>query len=298
MHNSTLVCFGEVLWDVLPSGKIAGGAPMNVAFQASNLGLSARMISRIGADDLGTELLGFLNAKGVSTQYVQTDPRLPTGAVHVTLNSNGAPAYEIVQPVAWDNILPDAELHDLVMEADAFVFGSLACRTERSKKTLLELLEVATLRVFDTNLRSPFYSYELLDELLLKADIVKLNDEELSIIASWNGVQGEESTLLHFLKEKYRLDMLILTKGDKGAACLDEADFYTHPGFKVQVKDTIGSGDAFLAAFLSKMLGGAGSRECLEFACALGALVATKEGGTPDINKLEIQQCINSLQNS
>ena len=298
MHNSTLVCFGEVLWDVLPSGKMAGGAPMNVAFQASNLGLSARMISRVGTDELGTELLNFLNAKGVSTQYVQTDPTLPTGAVHVTLNSNGSPAYKIVQPVAWDNILPDAELHDLVMEADAFVFGSLVCRSERSKKTLLELLEVATLRVFDTNLRSPFYAQGLLDELLLKADIVKLNDEELSIIASWNGVQGEEATLLHFLKEKYRLDMLILTKGDKGAVCLDETDFYTHPGFKVSVKDTIGSGDAFLAAFLSKMLGGAGTRECLEFACALGALVATKQGGTPDINKLEIQQCINSLQNS
>jgi len=292
MPLSKVVCYGEVLWDLLPTGKIAGGAPMNAAYHINNLGLSATMISRIGADDLGRELLAFLNDKGVSTRYVQTDPLLPTGIVNVTLNSKGSPAYEIVQPVAWDNIQPDEELHDIVKEADALVFGSLACRSERSKNTLLELLDVATLRVFDTNLRRPFYSQSLLEELLSKTDIAKMNDEELAIIAGWNGVQADEATQMQFLKQKFGLERLILTKGENGAACLDETGYHTHPGFPVQVRDTIGSGDAFLAAFLSKMLAGADSPECLEFACALGALVATKQGGTPDINTLEIQKLI------
>lgn len=293
MPVKQVICFGEVLWDMLPSGKIAGGAPMNVAYHVNNLGLSATMVSRVGADDLGRELLSFLQNKGVSTRYVQTDPLLPTGIVNVTLNSKGSPAYEIVQPVAWDNIHPDAALHHIVREADALVFGSLACRSERSKSTLLELLGGAKLRVFDTNLRRPFYTQNLLEELLAQADIAKMNDEELAIIAGWSGVQGGETLQMQFLKEKFGLNLLILTRGENGAVCLDASGYHTHPGFPVQVRDTIGSGDAFLAAFLSKWLGGANSSECLEFACALGALVATKQGGTPDVNSWEIENLIN-----
>ncbi len=289
---STLICFGEVLWDLLPTGKIAGGAPMNVAFQANQLGLSAKMVSRVGADDWGAELLDFLNDKGVSTQFVQTDSQHPTGLVNVTLDSKGSPAYEIVQPSAWDFIAPDPALHDAVAAADALVFGSLACRSDRTQSTLLELLDVAALRVFDVNLRRPFFSQNLLDALLSKADIVKLNDEELDIIAAWHGAVGGEAQQMQFLKKKYALDMLVLTKGPHGAACLDDTGYHTHPGFSVKVHDTIGSGDAFLAAFLSKMLAGDDGPECLAFACAVGALVATKQGGTPDIGAEEIQDFI------
>ena len=290
--SPTLFCFGEVLWDLLPTGKIAGGAPMNVAFQANQLGLSAKMVSRVGADDWGAELLDFLNDKGVSTQFVQTDSQHPTGLVNVTLDSKGSPAYEIVQPSAWDFIASDPALHDAVAAADALVFGSLACRSDRTQSTLLELLDVAALRVFDVNLRRPFFSQNLLDTLLSKADIVKLNDEELAIIAAWHGAVGGETEQMQFLKKKYALDMLVLTKGPQGAACLDDAGYHTHPGFSVKVHDTIGSGDAFLAAFLSKMLAGDDSPECLAFACAVGALVATKQGGTPDIGAAEIQDFI------
>jgi fructokinase len=290
-----LICFGEVLWDLLPSGKIAGGAPMNVAFHANNLGFSTQMISRVGDDALGAELLEFLNSKGVSTQYVQIDAAHPTGTVEVTLSSTGSPSYVIIEDVAWDHISDNNELHDMsLLESDALVFGSLACRSEQTKKTLLALLDAATLRVFDTNLRSPFYSKELLEVLLSKADIAKMNDEELRILADWNGVGGSEADQMRFLKEKFGLDLLMLTKGDKGAACLDEKGYHTHPGFAVTVQDTIGSGDAFLAAFLSKMLAGATGPECLEYACALGALVATKQGGTPNITRQEIQQFIYS----
>jgi fructokinase len=158
MQNPTLICFGEVLWDVLPTGKIAGGAPMNVAYHANNLGFSTKMISRVGTDALGRELLDFLDEKGVSTQFVQADLLLPTGIVNVTLNSSGSPDYEIVYPSAWDNIQPDSVMIDTIKETDVFVFGSLACRSEQTKQTLFDLLDGAMLRVLDANLRRPFFS--------------------------------------------------------------------------------------------------------------------------------------------
>jgi fructokinase len=281
MRQSSIICFGEVLWDLLPTGKIAGGAPMNVAFHANNLGVRAHMISRIGADELGAELLEFLRRKGVATDFVQTDELFPTGIVNVTLDRHGSPSYEIVQPVAWDYIQPDDAMCKAVGEADALVYGSLACRTERTKTTVLELLEAARLRVFDVNLRTPFYSQRLLDELLQRADVVKMNDEELGIIAGWLGVEHDEGAQMQRLLEKYHLTRLIVTKGRHGAVCLDATGRYAQEGFAVSVQDTIGSGDAFLAAFLSRMLAGEAPARCLEFACAMGALVAAETGGTP-----------------
>jgi fructokinase len=139
-------------------------------------------------------------------------------------------------------------------------------------------------------LRKPYYSQEILELLLPKADIVKLNDDELAIVSSWYQKGGNEAEQMKFLREKYQSDVLILTKGDQGAACLDESGYHVHPGFTVKVEDTIGSGDAFLAAFLNKLLTGADSAECLEFACALGALSATKKGGTPSLTQLEIEE--------
>lgn len=292
MPNPTLVCFGEVLWDVLPAMKIAGGAPMNVAFHANQLGLRARMISRVGRDALGDELLAFLNAKGVSTHLVQSDDMHPTGTVNVTLNEKGAPRYSIAQPVAWDFIQSDPAITDAVTGADAFVFGSLACRSEQTRNTLFELLDVARLRVLDVNLRAPFYSERLLGNLLDRADMVKMNDEELPILAGYGGVSGTETGMMEFLRKRYRLDTLIVTRGAAGAIVLDKNGFWEHGGFRIQVEDTIGSGDAFLAAFLSTFLHGGPTADCLRLACAVGALVATKKGGTPDISTAEIDELL------
>ncbi len=289
MSTPTVICFGEVLWDLLPSGKIAGGAPMNVAYHVNQLGLSAQMISRVGNDDLGKELLDFLNTKGVSTHLVQSDHTFSTGTVNVVLDEKGSPSYDIVQPAAWDFIHPDSEMLDTVKEADALVFGSLACRNGRTKRTLLELLEVAPLRVLDVNLRQPFYSKNLLEELLTQADIVKMNDEELELLSGYWAELQTPLNQMEFLRRKFGLETLIVTRGSNGAACLDESGYCEHPGFKVTVKDTIGSGDAFLASFLSKMLVGDATSQCLQFACAMGALVATKQGGTPVIAESEIE---------
>lgn len=262
---------------------------MNVAFHANQLGMRSKMISKVGNDDLGKELRGFLENMGVSTELVQTDDTFPTGIVNVTLEDGAAPTYEIVSPVAWDYIRSDDRARDYVKTADALIFGSLACRMDSNKKTLLEYLELAPIRVFDVNLRTPYYSQSLVEELLPKADILKVNDDELAIIAAWQEIAGDEKAQLDFLQDKFGIGVIILTKGKDGAVCLDESGCFQQPGIPVQVQDTIGSGDSFLAAFLSKYLHGENTRDCLAFAGAVGALVATKTGGTPEVTLPEIQ---------
>lgn len=289
MSKPTIICFGEVLWDVLPDKRIAGGAPMNVAFHVNQFGMQSKMISCVGDDELGKELLRFLEDKGVSTSLIQTDPTFPTGTVNVILDNGGSPSYEIVNPVAWDYIRADDKAKDAVKAADALVFGSLACRTERNKRTLFEYLELAPIRVLDVNLRAPFYSQPLIESLLARADIVKMNDEELALIGGWQRAEGGERAQLEAIQKKFKIDVLILTRGKNGAACLDGEGFYEHPGFPVKVQDTIGSGDSFLASFLSKHLSGQSPAECLAFAGAVGALVATRAGGTPEITADDIQ---------
>lgn len=286
MNPHKIICFGEVLWDLLPSGKIAGGAPMNVAYHLNNFGFSTSMISRIGRDALGKELIRFLQDKGIDTALIQDDAFYPTGTVHVHLDKNGSPSYHINQPVAWDFINLDKENIPAVKSADALVFGSLALRKNRTKETLLALLDNAKLKVFDVNLRVPFYTKETLEILLSKADIVKMNDEELELIGRWNFAETREITLAQKVKALYQIDILIITQGSRGAFVIDgDNDFRAAVAKKVQVQDTIGSGDSFLAGFLAQYLEGEPLMVCLDFASRTGALVATKKGGTPKITE-------------
>ena len=268
---------------------------MNVAYQTNNLGMQSRMISRVGTDDLGQDLLAFLQGKGVSTDLVQTDSDYPTGIVNVTLDDKGIPSYEIVQPAAWDHISLNPEMLETTSQAHALVFGSLSCRSEHSKNTLLALIEKAPLRVFDVNLREPFYTRDLLEELLPKANIVKVNDIELAILAEWYGMTGDEAAQMEALQNKFGFERLIVTKGEHGAACRSNAGYCSVPGVSVKVQDTIGSGDAFLSGFLSQYFAGATDQQCLRFANALGALTATKAGGTPNISQEEIQAFLNGV---
>ncbi len=283
-----VVCFGEVLWDLLPSGKIAGGAPMNVAFHLNQLGAPAAMVSRVGSDDLGREILAFLAGKNIDTSLIQRDDTFPTGIVKVALDEQGHPSYEIVQPVAWDFIRAEPAALDTVENAAMLVFGSLAARNRTSRETLMALLERAVYRVFDVNLRPPFFSPELLEELLGKADLLKMNDHELDTLSGWYHFRGEEKDRMESLLEHFHLDGVVVTKGDKGAVFQDKSGFYLHAGYPVQVQDTIGSGDAFLAGFLRQTLRGEKPDERLAFACSMGAFVATQKGGTPQINPEKI----------
>ena len=286
MNLPQVICFGEVLWDLLPSGKVVGGAPMNVAYHLTNFGYSTRMISRIGHDDNGRALERFLKEKGINTNLIQTDNFYPTSTVKVELSALGTPAYEIVKPVAWDYIIPTIDNTKAVKEAKAFVFGSLAARSERTKDTLISLLDTEALKVFDVNLRAPFYDQSLLETLLNKADIVKMNDEELALIGSWYYEEREENELAEKLKQHFKLKILIVTQGSRGAFLIGpENQVKTVKARKIQVTDTIGSGDSFLAGFLYQYLTHEPLIVCLEFAARTGALVATMRGGTPKIDE-------------
>ncbi|MFN3488689.1 MAG: carbohydrate kinase family protein [Emticicia sp.] len=288
MSKKNIVCFGEVLWDLLPTGKIAGGAPMNVAVHANQLGLKATMISAVGDDELGEGITSFLLSRGLSVENIQQN-EYQTGIVEVTLDEKGSPSYEIIEPVAWDFIHFTETAKSAVQAADALVFGSLALRNEVSKNTLLHLQAEAKLKVLDINLRKPFYTPELADELFKVADIVKVNDEELAMICAWYGQTGNETDNARFLKERYQLKGIIVTRGGNGAFFIDaHNEMSEHQGFKVTVNDTIGSGDSFLASFITKWLNGETPAEALKYACAVGAFVATQKGATPVIAEQDI----------
>ena len=287
-----IVCFGEVLWDFLPSGKVAGGAPMNVAYHANQLGIHAQIISKIGKDELGNHLLDFLNKKGVDTTLVQTDYSFQTGTVNVVLDNNGSPSYDIASPVAWDYIHADKVNKTAVKTADAFVFGSLSARNETSRNTLLELLNCAKLKVFDVNLRSPFYTKTMLMQLLNHSDIVKMNDEELKIIGKWLAIEATQANAAIQIKKHFNWQQLIVTRGAYGAWLFNKDGMTNSSGITTQVQDTIGCGDSFLAAFLSKFLQGELPEKCLQFASLTGAYVATKKGGTPEFSETQIWELI------
>lgn len=284
-----IACFGEMLWDVLPTSKQPGGAPLNVAVHLRNFGADAQIISRVGCDDLGTELLEFVVAKGISTAYVQRGETYPTGVVSANVSDTNEVTYKIVQPVAWDYIQYDDTLGQLVATADAFVFGSLVGRNPVSRATLYQLLEHARLRVFDVNFRAPYYSREVVTYLLQQADVVKLNHHELAEIADWFGGPATEETALPWLAGRFGLETVCVTKGADGAVLWTDRQLHRCNGVPIAVQDTIGSGDAFLAALLTGRLTGQPPADYLAFACAAGALVATYQGATPAISAAQVR---------
>ena len=286
----TIICFGEMLWDMLPAGKQPGGAPLNVAVHLRNFGLDARLISRVGDDDLGTELLDFVAAQGLATDTVQRGKTHLTGVVKVNVDDCNEVTYKIVQPVAWDYIQYSDALAELVAGADALLFGSLAARTPATRETLYRLLPHARLKVFDVNLRPPHYSRDLVTYLLQHADLVKMNEHELAEVMSWFGGLSTEESALEWLAGRFHLQAVCVTKGAAGAVLWTNGHLYRSTGFAVTVRDTIGSGDAFLAALLRGWLAGQEPGACLRFACATGSLVATYQGATPAISEALVRE--------
>ncbi len=287
--NQYICSFGEMLWDLLPTGALPGGAPMNLATHLQNLGLPSAMISRVGKDELGEKITAFLTSKGVTTQFVQTDETHGTGIVNVTLSDKNEATYEIVHPIAWDFIAPSPEISALVKNAYAIAYGTLACRDEVARNTLFGLLKSANLKIYDVNFRAPFYAQDLVESLMRPADIVKMNEDELQIIASWYGIsQKTDKQKMSFLKQKFKLRAVIVTQGSEGAMLLNTKAFYKTHGYKVTVADTIGSGDAFFAGFLKNMYAGKPPKYALTYACALGAVVATHHGANPPITEKDV----------
>ncbi|HKG05584.1 MAG TPA: carbohydrate kinase [Pedobacter sp.] len=279
----TAICFGEILWDVLPDGPQPGGAPLNVAYHLNKLGVATALISRIGDDDNGRKLAGLMEQWGISRQLLQTDPLHETSQVLARMNNGNEVTYEIVAPVAWDFITEDKQLAVQVANAKYFIFGSLASRNETTRNTLYELLDnTGAIKVFDINLRPPFISRPLLEVLLTKADIVKFNEAELDIVQSmFNGKYSNEKEKVNFIKERFRVPEVIVTKGEFGASYYTAKQSHHTWGNEVKVKDTIGSGDSFLATFIASHHNGDASIETLEKAIAMGGFIATKKGGCP-----------------
>lgn len=280
-----IVCFGEVLFDVFPTHTKIGGAPLNVGLRLASLGIETQIISRIGQDAKGKELLDFIEANDVSTTYIQTDSHFSTGEVTVKLDEKGSASYTINYPVAWDKIEATPEAHDIVSFADAVVFGSLVCRDAASYQSLLSLLNFAKNKIFDVNLRAPFYTKELLSDLMNKADFIKFNDDELYEISANLGspYHSLEQNML-FIAEKTNTQHICVTKGSHGAVLFYNDQLFYNSGYKITVADTVGAGDSFLAGLLSKLLAGIAPQEAINFACALGALVAQEEGANPTIS--------------
>ncbi|QKZ15593.1 carbohydrate kinase family protein [Spirosoma sp. KUDC1026] len=287
--NQTITCFGEILWDVLPTSKQAGGAPMNVAADLRNFGLNAQIISRVGTDELGTEMLAFLKDKELPLDLVQVGQTHLTGVAKANISDRNEVTYKIVQPVAWDYIQLEPGLTEVVQQSEFFVYGSLAARSTRTYETLQALLDVAPKKVFDVNLRAPHYERDIVEALMHQADMAKLNEHELAELAGWYGDASDQEKAMQQLRERYTLDTVCVTLGEEGAILLNETGFVRQGGFPVEVADTIGSGDAFLAAFLYKTLQGDTPQQILEFACATGAYVATQRGATPDFTEATIQ---------
>lgn len=292
--SGVTVCFGEVLFDVFENKKLIGGAPLNVALRLKSMGANVEIISSIGKDSDGTSILNHIRSNGIAINYVQQNPIHTTGTVEVRLK-NGLPSYNIIEGVAWDYIQLSNELSKLVTSSSALIFGSLVCRSPVSKSTLKSLIAKAPFSVFDVNLRTPYYSQGLIQELIRSCDFLKCNDDELSIIVQYYRIN--ENTLerkLRALSSRIGLSHICVTEGGKGASLLFEGTFYHSKGFPIQVADTVGAGDSFLAMlvydlFLSRKVE---PDIALKRACALGALVASKRGANPSISDIELDSLI------
>ena len=296
MMKNRILCIGEILWDLLPTGAKAGGAPMNVALHLLKLGFEVRFAGSIGNDPFGDGLRQFLKLHGLDTNLLQSDDKLPTSTVVVHLGPDNQVSFEIVDNVAWDRIEFTDDLLDISGKSDVVIYGTLAARHEFSRNTILSVLKnTSGIKLIDVNLRAPYNKKEIVEPLLEKADIAKLNDEELRYIGKWYDKYGEEKELTKWLSDRFKCDMICITRGAKGALVYNKGDFYEHPGFKVKVEDTVGSGDAFLAGFLAYYLAGKDLYSSLEFACATGALVATKAGATPEYRTDEINEIIKTF---
>jgi fructokinase len=288
-----IVCFGEVLWDVFPTHKTIGGAPLNVALRLKSFQNDISLISCLGDDTSGKELKLELEKFSIS-YYLQTDKEYKTSTVAISLDKNGSASYLIHKPCAWDNIQVNNELKSLVKNSDAFIFGSLVARSNTSRNTLITLLDISKFSVFDVNLRSPHYQISSIQVLMNAANFIKFNDDELTEISKGLGIQGAsiEQTIVS-VATKTNTASICVTLGEKGAILFYDQRFFYSKGYQVEVIDTVGSGDSFLATLIDVLLKRKDPQLAIDKACAVGALVAKSSGANPMISKVEIDAIMN-----
>lgn len=278
-----IVGIGEILWDMLPQGKQLGGAPANFAYHVCRLGGNGWSISAISTDPLGNEIKEILSTKNINTFLVEVSQ--PTGTVEVTLDEKGVPSYEIMNGVAWDFIPFTKDIEEIAKETEAVCYGTLAQRSEISRQTIFNFISAmpqSSVKVYDINLRQDYYSKEIITKSLDVATILKINDEELDIVAKLFNLEGDKTQMCRSLIEEYNLQLVILTKGSQGSDVITLDKCHSITPEDVQIVDTVGAGDAFTAAFVLNYLQGKSIEEAHEIAGKVSTYVCTKAGAMPE----------------
>ena len=288
IHNpkSIIIGLGEALWDLFPGGKKFGGAPANFAYHARCLGAEAYVVSSVGQDDLGREILDRLDTLKLNRQFVAVDDAHPTGTVSVEVDSSGKPSYVIHQNVAWDFIPAMPGLSELAGRAAAVCFGSLAQRSAVSRQTIHDFLAATRegcLRIFDINLRQHYYDAATIVGSLELADVLKLNDDELPVVGQLLSLGGGRREVVAALRDRYDLRLVALTRGERGSTLVGPEGRSVHPGFPTTVADTVGAGDAFTAVIAMGLLRGLDLDAINEQANRVAAYVCSQPGATPDM---------------
>jgi len=285
MKKYKVLGIGEILWDLLPSGKQLGGAPANFAYHAHALGAESLVVSRVGDDPLGREILQRLRGLGLRTDGIGVDLTAPTGTVTVALDAKGVPNFTIHENVAWDLIAATPALLAEAARADVICFGSLGQRHPVSRAVIRDFLKTVpatALRIFDINLRQHFYSREIIEESLRSANVLKLNSDELPVIARLCSLTGDEAALLNQLANCYDLHAIALTKGGDGSTLWVDGEIVSRPVAPVSVlADTVGAGDAYTAALAMGLLAGHEPERLIEQAHRIASYVCTQHGATP-----------------
>ena len=278
-----IIGLGEILWDMLPTGKQLGGAPANFAYHVCRLGGNGWAVSAISDDELGREIKNTLSTKKLNTILEEVNE--PTGTVQVTLNAAGVPTYDITEGVAWDHIPFTERIGDLAKESSAVCFGTLAQRSPESRATIHEFIENmpdGSLKVYDINLRQNYYDEKIISDSLRLADILKINDEELEIVSKMLSLSGTQEERCRAISRAFNLKFVILTKGGDGSeVVLEDKVHISRPG-KIDIVDTVGAGDSFTAAFILAYLRGESLEKAHTLATEVSSYVCTKAGAMPE----------------
>ena len=283
--SKKVLCFGEALWDNFPDYKEIGGAPLNVAFHLKKLGVNTQFITRVGEDKMGSQILEFLNKLNFDNSLIQEDNKYNTGEVNISLDKSKSANYIIKYPCAWDKIEMSDAYIKVVKNSDFFVFGSLISRDKISRETLLKLIDHANFKIFDVNIRDPYYDFELISFLMQKSNMIKFNEEELERISKDLGVISNsiENKIIEISKMT-STELICLTLGEKGVVFYD-SKFHYQDAINTKVLNTVGAGDSFLAMLIEGIISNKKPELFLKRAAALSSFVCSKYGPNPEYNK-------------
>ena len=290
MSKPTILCAGEMLWDVLPGGEFIGGAPLNVASHCARLGARALLVTRLGKDERGRRALECAKANGIDLSLMQIDAKLPTGEARAVLDAQGAARYEFLSPAAWDALTATPAALAAAAAADAFVYGTLGQRDVRSREAIGQLARAARWRVFDPNLRAPHIDRALCEAGLRGAGLVKVNEEECVLFAEWFGGAATPEALWTTLAKKFAIEALCVTLGAAGSRLHWRGQWYAQGTVPIKVADTVGAGDSFLAMLMCELLAGRDAPTALARAARLASYVASQSGAVPAYDAAPFRQ--------